>query len=154
AEALDANVLCTSASSCPGSDTECRTRTCIGGVCGFAYAQSGTPLAAQTAGDCRRNVCDGAGNVTTGADGNDIPGDNTPCTQDLCMSGPPSTPALAAGTMCSTNGGQVCDGAGACVQCVAPTDCPGTDGDCVVRSCMQHQCGTAFVAAGTPVGTQ
>ena len=29
---------------CPGVDDECRTRTCIGGICGDTFAAAGTPL--------------------------------------------------------------------------------------------------------------
>ncbi len=45
-------------------DTECQTRTCVSGVCGFQFAPLGTPVAGQAAQDCRRNVRNGAGGVT------------------------------------------------------------------------------------------
>src|SRR5215211_1785380 len=47
---------CASATSCPGVDTECQTRTCVAGVCGIAYAAAGTAVSSQTTGDCKKDV--------------------------------------------------------------------------------------------------
>src|SRR5262249_964682 len=54
---------CKDASTCPGTDTDCQTRTCTAGHCGFDNAPAG-PAAKQTPGDCKKSVCDGMGMLT------------------------------------------------------------------------------------------
>jgi hypothetical protein len=66
-------------------------------------------------GDCKKNVCDGAGGTTTQNDDADFPTDGNDCTADLCSGGVASHPALNPGTPCNQNGGTMCDGAGTCV---------------------------------------
>jgi Divergent InlB B-repeat domain len=148
---------CSTASECPGSDTECRTRTCNGGACGFSFSPIGTPVSNQTAGDCQHNVCDGSGNITSVADDTDVPADDgNQCTNETCVSGVPSHPSSAPGTTCSQNGGVQCDGNGACVEitCLNPSDCPGIDTECGTRTCNAGSCGFVFAASGTPVASQ
>ena len=142
-------VECVSASTCPGLDTECQTRTCVAGACGVSFTPSGTPVAAQTAGDCQQNQCDGAGAVVSAPSNGDVPADADPCTADVCTAGIPSNPPAAAGTACDQNGGALCDGAGTCVACLAPSDCPGSDTACQARTCAAGACGVSFAAAGT-----
>ncbi|MBL8924591.1 MAG: lamin tail domain-containing protein, partial [Myxococcaceae bacterium] len=109
-------VECTVATQCPGSDTECRTRTCsTAGVCGATFTPTGTVISAQTAGDCQQAQCDGAGAIVSVALNSDLPVDGSQCTDDVCTSGVPSNPPLSAGTTCNQNGGTACDGAGVCV---------------------------------------
>ena len=50
---------------------------------------------------------------------------------------------LAPGTMleCS-DGGKVCDAAGACVACNVDTDCEDAAGDCLVPVCDKNACGS------------
>jgi hypothetical protein len=48
----------------------------------------------------------------------------------------------------------ICDGAGACVGCNAPSDCAGSDDECKARTCVSGACGVAFTAANTPVAAQ
>ncbi|MFO0761499.1 MAG: hypothetical protein U0359_33780 [Byssovorax sp.] len=110
-------VGCLTNADCPGPDTECQTRACLGGVCGFNYAPAGTLVAAQQAGDCKKNVCNGAGAVAVAADDSDVQDDGNDCTDDLCNGGSPSHPAKAAGADCA-QGGTVCNGAGSCGACV------------------------------------
>jgi len=148
---------CASPSDCPGSDSECRTRACNAGVCGYTYAGSGTLVASQTPKDCRKNVCDGAGGTTSVADDTDLPIDADACTSDICTGGIASHPPAPARTPCTQSGGIVCNGTGSCVQCLAATDCPGADADCRVRTCgaaAMNTCGFAFVANGTAATTQ
>ena len=103
-------------------------------TCGVTNAAVGTLLPPnQTAGDCKKVQCDGAGQSQTVNDDTDKPVDSNACTQDLCNAGIPSNPPEAAGTACSQSGGTKCNGSGtapACVQCLAPTDCTGTDTEC------------------------
>ena len=116
-------VGCLQPANCAGQDDECHWRTCTGGVCGTGYAVQGTPLAQQTPGDCRLAVCDGSGNTSQSPDNGDVPVDGNDCTADQCTNGQPSNPPFGSGTPCSQNGGAVCNGGGACVQCVAPGNC-------------------------------
>src|SRR5581483_1677628 len=118
-------VACVTAATCPGTDTECHTRTCTGGVCGVHNVTAGTPVITQTSGDCKKSQCDGLGAIAAVADDTDKPVDGNACTQDVCTSGAPSNPPVAAGTSCGTN--LLCNGAGACVGCLTAADCPGSD---------------------------
>jgi hypothetical protein len=105
-------VGCLSASYCPGSDTECESRTCTNGACGLAFAPAGTVLAAQTAGTCHVAECDGTGGVAQAIDNSNVPVDYNLCTADVCTAGSPSNPPMASGTLCGR--GLVCDGTGIC----------------------------------------
>jgi hypothetical protein len=145
-------VGCVVASNCPGTDTECHTRTCVSHVCGVTNTAAGTAVLSQTPGDCKKNQCDGAGAVATVVDDTDKPVDGNACTQDLCANGAPSNPNVASGTSCGTS--LVCNGTGACVGCVAASDCPGTDTPCQQRVCTNGQCGVSNAASGTDAGTQ
>jgi hypothetical protein len=107
-------VSCLLASDCPGSDTECQTRTCTAGACGVLNAANGTVTTSQTAGDCHKNQCDNAGAIVSVVDDTDIPNDNKECTTDTCASGTAANTPVAVDTNCSQNGGKVCDAAGVC----------------------------------------
>ncbi|MCC6555619.1 MAG: hypothetical protein IT372_21870 [Polyangiaceae bacterium] len=147
-------VECVSASTCPGQDTECQTRTCVLGACGIAFTAAGTPVASQASGDCQVNQCDGAGAVVSAPDDADVPVDGNPCTSDVCTAGAPSNPPTASGVGCNQGGGQFCDGAGACVECVSASTCPGQDTECQARTCAANACGFSYTAAGFVVSTQ
>jgi hypothetical protein len=145
-------VQCLQASDCPGTDTECHTRTCTAGVCGVNNATTGTPVAGQTAGDCHKNVCNGSGTIVPAIDDNDFPVDGNSCTADVCTLGVPSNPPLTPGTACAQAGGSVCDATGACVQCLTAATCPGgPDTACHVRTCTGGACGVTLVGNGTLV---
>lgn len=144
-------VACVAATDCPGTDGECQQRTCTAGVCGFRFTARNTPVASQTASDCKVNACDGAGAVIVENDNTDVPNDNNTCTTDTCVAGAPSFSNVANGTSCGTAG--VCN-AGACVGCNAPSDCPGTDDECKARTCVANVCGFSFTAANTLVAAQ
>ncbi|MBX3130167.1 MAG: lamin tail domain-containing protein [Polyangiaceae bacterium] len=145
-------VGCNVPGDCAGSDTECQVRSCVANVCGVAFTAQGTPVSAQTPGDCREDQCDGAGGVDDAVDDADLPDDGNPCTQNLCDAGSPSHPPVSAGTSCG--GSLVCDGAGACVGCASAADCPGTNTECRSKTCVNNTCGFDFTAAGTPVTSQ
>jgi hypothetical protein len=57
-------VACLAADACPGSDTACAARTCLGGVCGVDYEPAGT-VTTEPAATCQQIVCDGSGGTTT-----------------------------------------------------------------------------------------
>ncbi|RZJ02350.1 MAG: hypothetical protein EOP39_22730, partial [Rubrivivax sp.] len=145
-------VECLVASTCPGTDTECRARTCTSGTCGLSNASAGTPVSSQTAGDCQQNSCDGNGNTITQSDNTDLPVDGNACTSDVCTAGVPSNPLIPAGTTCGT--AQVCSAGGECVGCVTANDCPGLDNSCQTRTCTAGTCGFTYEAVGTAVGAQ
>ena len=80
--------------------------------------------------------------------------DNNACTDDVCENDLPVSKPTAAGSAC-TVGGTLCDGMGKCVECLEPTDCPGTEDACQARTCSpEGQCGKTFTAAGTVVPAQ
>lgn len=148
-------VQCLGAGDCLGQDTACRVRTCVAGACGHLDTPAGTPVGTQVAGDCHRVQCDGAGNQVNVVDDTDKPVDGHPCTNDICAGGVASNPPAASGTPCSQNGGTVCNSAGACVACVATSDCPGQDTPCKARSCSaSNTCMVIFTPAGQPAGPQ
>ena len=148
-------VGCNSPADCPGSDSVCRIRTCIDNMCGVRDTPFGEPLGEQITGDCQRVVCDGAGGTTTMADDTDLPDDDgNACTEPICSSGAPGFSNSAANTACDSNGGAVCDGAGACVQCTTASQCPDTDTECQVRSCEEGTCGVIDVDHGTALSVQ
>ncbi len=147
-------VQCLTAATCPQATNECSAAACNAGTCGFDFAPSGTPTAAQTPGDCQQNVCNGSGNIVSQSSNTDVPVDGNQCTSDVCTAGVPSNPPAPMGNACSQGGGSVCNGTGTCVQCLGATDCPGQDNDCQTRTCMTGTCGFNFTAAGTPTSTQ
>jgi hypothetical protein len=116
---------CTDASQCPGTSNSCQTVACTAGVCGFSYTAKNTPTPSQTAGDCKQNVCDGAGNTVSIVDDADLPTTSMVCYVGVCSNGVPSTAPAIAGTACASGGGTQCNGTGACGVCK-----PGT-----LRSC-------------------
>src|SRR6185369_8276058 len=81
---------CSAPEDCPLPANECTTRTCDGGMCGTRSVAHGTPLTAQTAGDCRQDQCNGVGGVVSVADDTDTPADdNNVCTGEVCSAGMP-----------------------------------------------------------------
>jgi acetyl esterase/lipase len=129
---------CSMPAQCPGG-SECQQATCLGGTCGLENVTAGTPVASQTPGDCQEVVCDGAGGTASVADDADVPASPGPCASDgVCTSGIPGFTDLAPPmTRCGPGGdpGLVCDGAGACVECLTAGDCTGGDA-CVANACQ------------------
>jgi hypothetical protein len=85
---------------------------------------AGAPGCPQTAGDCKRNVCDGQGNVTVANDDSDPKNDGNECTDDKCNGGTPENAFLPDTTPCGAGAATHCDGAGKCVGCSGIADCP------------------------------
>lgn len=63
--------------------------------------------------------------------------DNNPCTDDICDNELPVHEPTAAGTACN-GGGTLCDGAGACVECLDGGDC--ASGMCTQNTCAEPTC--------------
>jgi hypothetical protein len=135
---------CTTASDCP--QVECRIAACENGTCTSSNEPAGTVLADQTAADCQRRECDGAGNVVSVDDDADLLDDGQECTIDVCTSGQPEHVPKLGLTPCT---GGTCDDFGNCVECSAPSECPGTDDYCQQRTCINFKCGLVFEAANT-----
>ena len=130
---------CVDAKSCPGADTECASRTCKAGMCGVDFAASGTVLLAQTVGDCKVAVCDGAGATTTANSAMDPFDDMNPCTDDLCMAGSLLNLPTVMGAPCANaTNGKFCDGNGACVECITGSDCASQL--CQLNKCVAASC--------------
>jgi plastocyanin len=127
--------MCTNpAVDCPAPMSECVLAICEAGMCAVDNVPADTPLQMQVPGDCATAVCDGTGTIGTLEDGNDIPDDNLDCTDDACNGLAPVHTFVQIGDPCDDNGGSVCDGAGECVECNGPTDCPPPD------LCDEHLC--------------
>ena len=98
----DGNGLCIGCATpddCPGTDDDCKTRTCEATVCGLSFTDQGTPLAAQTSADCKEEQCDGSGGVQSAADATDLPNDGLDCTDDVCNGSTPEHPNKASGVV-------------------------------------------------------
>ena len=129
---------CSSPTECPGTDTDCSTRTCVAGVCGVTLAAAGTATTDQTPGDCLQSVCDGMGATTTQPDDADVLDDQNDCTKDVCAKGAPENQPTASGAACTSGGGKVCDGASKCVECVDAAAC--ASGVCEKNKCVAASC--------------
>jgi peroxiredoxin len=59
---------CSDPSFCPGTDTTCAFRTCVGGQCGQGFANGGTPCGTTCSGSTLTSqVCNGSGGCVDGA---------------------------------------------------------------------------------------
>jgi hypothetical protein len=144
---------CTTPQDCPATTSECVLRTCDNGTCGTSNVAQGTKTTAQTAGDCKKDQCDGKGGIETVDDDSDLPNDNNDCTDDLCNAGVPSNPNKPASTACGASSTLKCDGNGQCVGCLVPADC-GTDTECQQHTCTNGVCGVNNAADGTVLTAQ
>ncbi|MFO0684837.1 MAG: hypothetical protein U0234_22460 [Sandaracinus sp.] len=146
-----ADAGCQGPSDCPATGNECVMATCDLGVCGTMNLGSSHIVATQTSGDCHIVVCDGAGGTTTINDDSDPP-PATECEAFTCNAGSVVSNPEPTTTTCTT-GGTVCDGAGNCVACNVPSDCPSLGGECVVSFCMTHTCGVTNLDSSHTLST-
>jgi len=116
---------CTSASQCPGVDSECGVRTCTAGECGMIpLKQAGTIMSSQLYGDCRKAQCDASGGIEQMPDETDKYDDGNSCTVDSCVNGDTLHVNQVAGIACGLANAGKCDGNGQCVRCnVGASDC-------------------------------
>ena len=133
------------AKDCPAPANECVTAICNSGACDVSNVADGGTVTTQTPGDCKKDVCDGAGKIKSIDDDTDVNDDAKECTVDTCTAGAPVHTPKAAKTACGMGGTLKCDVAGACVGCVDITDC-GTPPACKVNTCTAGVCGTANAA--------
>lgn len=128
---------CSTPADCPAASNPCFLRACTSaGICELRDVEPGFVLEVQTPGDCITIACEG-GAATDTFDVADIADDGNLCTQETCVEGVGlQTGPAPAGTDC---GGQVCDGAGNCVQCNGPGECSGTQ-ICQGNTCVAATC--------------
>lgn len=131
-------VECNVPDDCSGTDSTCAFRVCDMGKCGTGYAAVGTPVDMQTPGDCKVDVCDGTGNVMTSNDDSDVFDDANACTMDTCLDGNPQHANVPVDSLCTQNGGSVCDGNGTCVECNVSAQC--SSGICAATMCLPATC--------------
>jgi len=138
-------VQCAEASDCPQDDNECTIADCIEKECGQSIVSDGTGCDFEgMAGLCQDGECVDAG-VCVDKDCSD----GLDCTEDLCAPTPPdgecSHPNLPADTACDQDGGKVCDGAGACIECIDASHCDDED-PCTLDECVPGEgCSNTFI---------
>jgi hypothetical protein len=151
---LNLSVECDDGNPCTEDSCDVLTDTCV------AFVIDGVPAPddEQIAGDCKVIACiDGVQSDV--ADNNDTPDDGLECTEDVCNGGIPVNSNVAIATPCNVGGGgleKLCDGNGACVECLGPQDCAhlAPDNECASRSCDAGVCGQSFTAVDTPLAMQ
>jgi hypothetical protein len=125
---------------CSGLDTS----GCVAAAC-----SSAADCPAGSAGNCQKAACVN-GACTSVVDDTDLPVDGNACTDDVCSGGVPSNPPKASGTSCGS--GKMCNGSGACVDCVNPSTCPQpTNPYCATAACAGGTCGFLYQPNGTAV---
>ena len=135
---------CTVPADCADPVNDCVVPTCNAGACGTANVAAGTVC---TSGGGR--ACDGNGKCAACVGADDCPRFVSACTVSTCTSSMCGSASAPKGTVCTDNGGRLCDGTGTCVGCVAPTDCPAQTTVCKVNTCTSSTCGTVNAAKGT-----
>jgi hypothetical protein len=113
--------------------------------------EADTPIESQSAGDCRRQACDGEGHVVSLEDPLDPEDDGVECTDDICIEGNPVHRPKPAMTPCGTGEATVCDGEGHCVGCTSDLDCP-SDTECADWACAGGACEMTPLQNGAPCG--
>lgn len=128
----------------------CVERVCQNGTEVIVPMQNGIPIAQQTAGDCRKVVCDGAGNHSTVDDLADVLDDGNDCTLDVCEGGIAKNSVAAMGTPCGPSGKLQCNASGQCAGCTNDSECSNGGNFCVIAVCDSNKtCATIPKSAGT-----
>ncbi|MBK6920297.1 MAG: hypothetical protein IPH07_23055 [Deltaproteobacteria bacterium] len=134
-------------------DNDCTDDHCGAAGCTHAPIHGQPAPVGQIDGDCQVEFCVN-GTPTPANSDNDLPDDGNVCTDDVCNMGVGSNPDSPAGTPC--NGVGVCDGMGACSECISPDDCDQlpVDDECQQRTCESNTCGQVFTELDTPLSIQ
>ncbi|MDC0741198.1 hypothetical protein [Polyangium mundeleinium] len=142
---------CQNPGDCP-ADTTCRDWSCVNGTCEADDAPDGMNLPDPMNGDCKALECDGMGGEKVVNDDDDTPpGDGNPCTTSVCVSGLPMQMSDPSGDPCPDG---VCNGSGACVECVEDNHCSGNDvcsGNTCVECATDADCTDGVCNGGTCV---
>ena len=81
---------CSGDNDCTALNNACQTGICVDFMCKPLYAPVGTaPPAAQTPGNCQKNICDGVGGLASVNDDTDKPLPSNPCQVGGCSLGMP-----------------------------------------------------------------
>jgi hypothetical protein len=141
---------CTAPTDCPNPPNACVTNTCNGGCCGTMNVTQGTKTPdGQNPGSCMSNECDGNGNAAMVVDTTNTPAPMDACHTATCsMTGTPGQAPVSQGTMCSFNGGAVCDANGNCVGCNSTADCTSP------MICLSQMCSAPTCTDNTKDGTE
>lgn len=149
-------ISCVTDGGC-NDDRECTEDRCdvSQGICVFTPL-TGVVAASEEGGDCSLRVCQD-GTPTDVVDNGDLPDDLEDCTRDRCVEGTATFDDRPAGFGCDgVELAKLCNGLGACVECLDPIDCShlSPNSACAQRTCVGGACGRSFNPLGTPVGTQ
>ena len=125
---------------------ECKMWGCdASGICVEQGVSDNMDAETQTSGDCKKNVCMGGASMSQNDD-TDTLDDGNECTVDFCNAGSPQSDPAAAGAPCSMNGGKVCDGAAACVECLMDADCTDPlEPKCHANQCFSAECNDSIL---------
>lgn len=81
----------------------------------------------------------------------DCPAISTTCKISECVAGSCRVGNAASGTPCAPGLDTVCDGQGACVECVLAEHCVNlVDGQCTKRACVAHVCQLSYLGQESP----
>lgn len=99
----------------------------------------GTVFSTHMPADCHATVCDGLGGTFEVIELENRPLAKGDCWVGYCdAQGNPRQAPSAAGSICQSAGGKLCDGAGACVACLTQSDC--ATGECIDHACVPNAC--------------
>jgi hypothetical protein len=126
-------------------------RLCVDGLCALEAKPAGTPAPEQTPGDCKRNECDGAGDVIEVGDHDDPENDGEECTNDLCRGGETQHVAAIPGAPCGN--GQSCNSAGQCACDELDRNACGDSTTCQTKACVRGVCKTTHTPDGASCGS-
>lgn len=113
-------VDCVVTKDCPVWES-CGSWTCEHSQCVLHLEPSGT-IPPQVPGDCQSTQCGEDGHIVSSTDATDVP-PSTDCQIGTCLNGKPYMQPVPHGTLCDENGGKLCDGKGACVECTTNKHC-------------------------------
>jgi hypothetical protein len=138
-------VVCTAAGDCPTPLTPCYEFTCdVDGYCARAFTPSGFFISNSVTGDCRHEVCDGTGRISSVQAGDDVPEPpDDPCQQYTCEPGVPTLIPSGTGTPCTLESGAP----GACLEGTCETPECEQDEDCEISGdprCSSVRCESRF----------